>query len=38
MIDENQHDKQLEQENNNNAISKSVVKLEDLYELKDRFK
>lgn len=38
IIDEDQHDKQLEQENNNNDIPKSVVKLEDLYDLKDRFK
>ncbi len=38
IIDEDQHDKQLEQGNNNNAIAKYVVKLEDLYDLKDRFK
>lgn len=38
IIDEDQHDKQLEQGNNNNAIPKFVVKLEDLYDLKDRFK
>ncbi len=35
IIDEDQHDKQLQQENTNNVIPKSVVKLEDLYDLKD---
>jgi len=38
IIDEDQHDKQLQQESINNAIPKSVVKLEDLYDLKDKFK
>lgn len=38
IIDKDQHDKKLQQESTNNAIPKSVVKLEDLYELKERFK
>ena len=38
IIDENQHDQQLQQDSTNNAIPKSVVKLEDLYDLKDWFK
>lgn len=35
IIDEDQHDRQLQQDNTNNAIPKSVVKLEDIYDLKD---
>lgn len=38
IIDEDQHDKQLQQDSTNNAMPKLVVKLEDLYDLKDRFK
>lgn len=38
VIDEDQHDNQLKQEATMNAIPKSVVKMEDLYNLKDRFK
>jgi len=38
IIDEDQHDRQLQQDSTNNAIPKSVVKLEDLYDLKDRLK
>ena len=38
IIDEDQHDRQLQQDSTNNAIPKSVVNLEDLYDLKDRFK
>eukprot|EP00253_Pinus_taeda_P031155 PITA_31155 len=38
IIDEDQHDRQLQQDSTHNAIPKSVVKLEDLYDLKDRFK
>jgi len=38
IIDEDQHDRQLQQDSTNNAIPKSVVKLKDLYDLKDRFK
>lgn len=38
IIDEDQHDKQLQQDSTNNAMPKSVFKLEDLYDLKDRFK
>ena len=38
IINEDQHDRQLQQDSTNNAIPKSVVKLEDLYDLKDRFK
>lgn len=35
IIDEDQHDEQLQQESTNNAILNSVVKLEDLYDLND---
>ena len=35
IVDEDQHDNQLKQEIVNNAIPKSVVELEDLYDLKD---
>lgn len=38
IIDEDQHEKQLQQYSTNNAMPKSVVKLEDLYDLKDGFK
>eukprot|EP00253_Pinus_taeda_P030497 PITA_30497 len=38
IIDEDQHDKQLQQKSTNNVIPKSIVKLKDLYDLKDRFK
>lgn len=38
IIDEDQHDQQLQHDSTNNAIPKSVVKLGDLYDLKDRFK
>lgn len=38
IIDEDQHDRQLQQDSTNNVMPKSVVKLEDLYDLKDRFK
>ena len=38
IIDEDQHDKQLQQDSTNNAMPKSIVKLEDLYDLKDLFK
>ena len=37
IIDEDQHDRQLQQDGTYNAIPKSVVKLEDLYDLKDQF-
>jgi len=38
IIDGEKHDQQLQQDSTNNAIPKSVVKLEDLYDLNDRFK
>lgn len=38
IIDEDQHDRQLQQDSTNNVMPKSVVKLEDLYDLKYRFK
>jgi len=38
IIDESEHDLQLKQKLNENPIPKSVVKLEDLYDIKDRFK
>eukprot|EP00253_Pinus_taeda_P010678 PITA_10678 len=38
IIDKDQHDQQLQQDGTNSAIPKSVVKLEDLYDLKDWFK
>ena len=37
-IDEDHHDRQIQQNGTDNAIPKSVVKLEDLYDLKNRFK
>ena len=38
IIDENDHDLQIASKGNENPIPKSVVKLEDLYDIKDRFK
>lgn len=38
IIDESKHDNQLKQKSNENPIPKSVVKLEDIYDLKDKFK
>jgi len=38
IIDEDHHDRQMKQNSINNAIPKSVVKLEDLYDLKKWFK
>lgn len=38
IIDESDHDLQIKQRPEENSISKSVVKLEDLYDIKDRFK
>eukprot|EP00253_Pinus_taeda_P014545 PITA_14545 len=38
IIGEDRHDSQLQQEATINAIPKYVVKLEELYDLKDRFK
>ena len=38
IINEDQHDNQLKQKTSENTIHKSVVKLEDLCDLKDRFK
>ena len=38
IIDEDHHDRQIQQNSIDNAIPKSVVKLEDLYDLKSRFK
>ena len=38
IIDEDHHDQQIQQNGTDNAIPKSVVKLEDLYDLKNRFK
>lgn len=38
IIDESNHDLQLKQRHNENPIPKSVVKLEDLYDIKGRFK
>ena len=38
IIDENDHDLQISSKGNENSIPKSVVKLEDLYDIKDRFK
>ena len=37
VIDEDEHDPQLNKSNEKNALPKPVVKLEDLYDLKDRF-
>jgi len=38
IINERDHDLQLKQRLNENPIPKSMVKLEDLYDIKDRFK
>eukprot|EP00253_Pinus_taeda_P011398 PITA_11398 len=38
IIDEDHHDRQIQRSSTDNAIPKSVVKLEDLYDLKSRFK
>ena len=38
IIDEEDHDLQIASKSNENPILKSVVKLEDLYDIKDRFK
>lgn len=38
IIDESEHDLQMKQRLEENSIPKSVVKLEDLYDIKDRFK
>lgn len=38
IVDEDQHDNQFKQEIIINSITKSIVKLEDLYDVKDRFK
>ena len=38
IVDEDEHDNQLKQKIVINTIPKSVVKLKDLYDLKDRFK
>lgn len=36
IINEDQHDRELQQDNTNNAMPKSIVKLEDLYDLKEQ--
>ena len=38
IIDEHEHDLQIENKHDANQIPKSIVKMEDLYDLKDRFK
>jgi len=38
IIDKDHHDRQIQPNSTDNAIPKSVVKLEDLYDLKNRFK
>ena len=38
IIDEDQHENQLKKEATISAIPKSMVNLEDLYDLKDKFK
>ena len=38
IIDESDHDLQMKENQEENSIPKSVVKLEDLYDIKDRFK
>ena len=38
IIDKDHHDRKIQQNSTDNAIPKSVVKLEDLYDLKNRFK
>lgn len=38
IVDKNEHDLQIQNKQDANPIHKSVVKMEDLYDLKDRFK
>jgi hypothetical protein len=38
IIDESDHDLQMKEKQEENSIPKPVVKLEDLYDIKDRFK
>jgi len=38
IIDEDEHDNQLKNKINDNPMPKSIVKLKDIYDLKDRFK
>jgi len=38
IIEESEHDLQIKEKHEENSIPKSVVKLEDLYDIKDRFK
>ena len=38
ILDENENDTHIKEEQDENPIPNSVVKLEDLYDLKDRFK
>ena len=38
IIEEDEHDSQMKRTPQDNAIPKPVVKLEDLYDIKDRFK
>ena len=38
IIDEHEHDLQIKQNQDQNPIPKSIVKMEDIYDLKDRFK
>ena len=37
IIDESDHDLQMKEKQEENSIPKPVVKLEDLYDIKDRF-
>jgi len=38
IIDESEHDLQMKENLEENSIPKRMVKLEDLYDIKDRFK
>ena len=38
IIDESEHDLQMKEKLEENSITKLVVKLEDLYDIKDMFK
>lgn len=38
IIDESDHDLQMKENLEENSIPKPVVKLEDIYDIKDRFK
>jgi len=38
IIEEHEHDLQIKEKHEENSIPKSIVKLEDLYDIKDRFK